>query len=53
MGEKSKKVKRGVKKAGKKVEESRKKDEREIREEEKELQWVYHSQNRDILRTLY
>ena len=39
MGDKTKKVKKGVKKAGKKVENSRKKDEKEIREEEKELDW--------------
>lgn len=37
MGDKSKKAKRGLKKAADEVEESRKKDEKEFREEEKEL----------------
>ena len=37
MADKSKKVKRGVKKAADKVEESRKKDEKKFREEEKDF----------------
>jgi hypothetical protein len=38
MGEKSKKAKKGLKKAGAKVEHSRKEDEKEIRKEEKEIE---------------